>query len=193
MKNIFLLSLLCLTVSGVFAQTDLIGSFNSTHSGRSAVLSVSKTFNFKNEFGVGLRYNINTASQPDDQNHVYYKRLYASNFGQHLGFQAFYNRYVFDQWEHVRPFVFYDLQLAYADARNISENGTHIHGPYTWLEQCVGIGLKVPLSGKVHLYQKIGGGASMMFGEGLNATGDVTMDWEFGGIIQVGLVYRLGE
>jgi hypothetical protein len=33
----------------------------------------------------------------------------------------------------------------------------------------------------------------MMFGEGLNATGDVTMDWEFGGIIQVGLVYRLGE
>ena len=59
MKKIICLGILMGIYLGVYAQTDIFAGYNSTHSGRSVTLVVSKTIKNRHEFGGGLRFNIN--------------------------------------------------------------------------------------------------------------------------------------
>jgi hypothetical protein len=195
-----------LYVTTLSAQTELATTFNSTHSGRNIALSISKTYSSKNEFGGGIRYNLGMIAMPDDQNNVYYKRLYPSTFYQQWGLTGFYHRHILNKWENIKPFLFYDLQTSYSTTRKrdflpytYDINGDvlykeHINrfGPFLWIEQCVGFGFKVDLPGNFFITEKIGAGVSFMIGkdERLFSTLDNSLAWEFGGLINVGIGYR---
>ena len=190
MRIIIILLIISQCFSGL-AQTELVSAFNSTASGRNATISVSKTNN-KHEFGAGLRYNIGMIAMPDDQEHIYYKRLYPSNFGQHFGLQTFYNYKILNNWEDLNPFLFFDLQGTFSTTRNRSYGNYEARnfGPFTWLEQYLGIGFKVDLPRNFFLTQKIGAGGMLIFG-----SEDILLKekaaWEFGGILSVGIGYRI--
>ena len=189
MKTIFLFFTL-LIASSLSAQVELTTAFNSTLSGRNVALTISKT-NDKHEFGGGIRYNIGMLAMPDDQGNLYYKRLYPSTFGQHFGVQGFYHHYILNHWEHINPFVFYDVQVAYSTTRNkdcYSEN-TARFGPFTWVEQTVGVGFKVDLANQFFISQKIGIGGGLIFGTDKQLL-KTSAAWEFGGLINVGIGYR---
>ncbi|HNW68897.1 MAG TPA: hypothetical protein PKI01_00730 [Bacteroidales bacterium] len=206
MKKIF-----CLIVSfglllNLQAQTQIFSGFNSTHSGRSITLVVSKTFANRHEFGGGLRFNINKLAHPDDQNNVYLKRLYATKPLHYFGIETFYHFYFFKKWAHVKPFVFYDLQATYSTTRNrmflpytYTTNGIVLYkeyielfGPFTWVEQNIGLGFKVDLFNNFFLHEKIGLGTAFILGYDdmlLNKTFN-WFAWEFSPLLNVGIGYR---
>ena len=202
--NLFLLFLFSTFILN--AQIELTSSFNSTHSGRNVTIALSRTINNKHEFGGGFRFNINKLEMSDDQNNVYKKRLYASTFMQHLGVVGFYHFHVFRNWEHVKPFLFYDLQATYSTTRNrdflpymYDTNGDVLYkeyvnrfGPFTWIDQNIGVGFKADLPGQFFITQKIGFGTSFILGKEERLL-DKYFDWftwEFGGLINVGIGYR---
>jgi len=205
----FLIFVTVLTVSiKLSAQTVLFATFNSTHSGRNISGGISKTIKDKYEFGVGVRYNINKWAHPDDQGNLYLKRLYATKVYHHFGIEAFFHHKILPNWEDVSPFIFYDLQISYSTTRNrdylpytydingdvLYKKYIEIHGPFIWLEQCIGIGFNAKLINNLYLTQKIGGGTSFIIGkdEMLLGTYD-KFEWEFAGLIQVGLIYRINN
>lgn len=189
MRTIIFLLITLLSFSSL-AQTELVSAFNSTTSGRNASLTISKTKN-KHELGAGLRYNIGMLAMPDDQGNLYYKRLYPSTFGQHFGVQTFYNYHILENWEHLKPFLFFDLQGTYSTTRNtdFSPAITRRFGPFIWLEQYIGVGLKVDLPKNFFITQKIGAGGILIFGSDEILLKEKAA-WEFGGILNIGIGYR---
>jgi hypothetical protein len=202
----------CLIIPHFFAlnaQLNLSLSFNSIDSGRNIALAISKTFNSKNEFGGGVKFNISKLAHNDDQNNVYKKRLYPTEFIHHLGITGFYHRFIITNWEHVKPFIFYDLQVAYSTTRNrmllpytYDNNGDvlykeHIEffGPFTWVEQNIGIGFKIKLFDSWFIQQKIGFGTSFILGydEMLLNKYFNWFEWEFGYLIHVGIGYKFRQ
>lgn len=188
-----------------FSQSDIGFVFNSTHSGRNVALSYSKTIS-KNEFGLGLRYNINRITHSDDQNKSYMKRLYATKPYQYFGIDLFYHRSILN-WTNIKPYLVYDLQVTHSTSRNrmflpcdYDNDGNALYrevieyfGPYTWLEQNIGIGFKENLFSNLYLTQKIGAGTSFIMGYDNKRLNRIFnwFEWEFGYLIQVGLIYRI--
>lgn len=205
MKN-FLLILFVITANTTFAQTDIISIYNSTHSGRSIVLIGSKSLKETHEIGIGIRYNINKLAHNDDQNNVFLKRQYAMNFIQHWGLEAFYHHYFFKDLKFTKPFLFYDIQVSYSETRNrmflpaledeelglLYKEVIDFFGPFIWIEQCIGIGIKTKITERLLLSQKIGFGTSFILGKDEQLLGTYDkFEWEFAGLIQAGLVYRI--
>jgi len=208
-KNKLILLLLCLSTSYVFAQTDIVVAYNSNHSGRNASLTASKFLSGRHELGFGLRFNFNKFAHPDDQNNTFKKRLYATKPLHHLGLEGFYHLYLFSKLKNIKPFIFYDMQITHSPTRNRSllpysslSDGTvlykeHINnfGPFTWLEQNIGIGFRANITSNCFIQQKIGYGTSFIMGYDDMLLGKIFnwFDWEFGYLINVGIGYRLGE
>ncbi|MFV0390765.1 MAG: hypothetical protein ACK5KP_02600 [Paludibacteraceae bacterium] len=180
-------------------------AYNDTHSGRSIALTMSKTYNQKNEFGLGIRYNINKVAHDDDQMNVFWNRLYAANFLQHWGVETYYHRYIIPEWECTKPYLFYDMQLSYSETKNrmylpVMDHPEHgklykkkieRFGPYTWIEQTIGAGLKSKLTERLYINQKIGAGVIFIMGNDEKLVPvPYGFHWEFAGIYQVGLTYR---
>lgn len=201
-----LFTLLLFIAMTINAQTELSSAFNSTHSGRNVTFVISKTYNARHELGGGIRFNINKLEMSDDQNKVYMKRLYATRFYHHLGIEGFYHYHIFRNWEHVKPFLFYDVQATYSTSRkrdflphSYDYNGDilykeHVNrfGPFTWIEQNVGFGFKADLPGRFFITQKIGAGTSFILGKEKRLLSKYFdwFEWEFGGLINVGIGYR---
>lgn len=203
-KKIF--TLLCIAIGIVgYSQSAIVGAFNTTFSGRNVNLMYSKQIN-KNEFAIGLRYNINKLAHPDDQFNVFLKRLYATKFPHYWGISFFYNRYVIDKWDCVKPFLFYNLQATYSTTRNraflpvgtdtngdfLYKESIKIFGPFTWIEQTVGFGIKVNINEKFFLTQKIGAGVAFILGKDEHRISTYDkFNWEFAGLIYTGIGYKL--
>ncbi len=191
------------------AQDDLIFAFNSTTSGRNVAFGYSKTINGTNEIGAMLRVNINKLAHPDDQNNVYFKRLYATEFIHFFGIETFYHKSFLNNWKCIKPFAFYDLQFTYSTTRNrdflpytYDSNGDVLYkeyidffGPFFWMENNIGIGFKAKLTKSFYLVQKAGVGITLIFGEDkrLPQTTFQRFQWEFGYLLSVGIIYRLKE
>jgi hypothetical protein len=188
----------------VKAQSDLTASFNSNYSGINLTIDFSKTYRHKNEIGAGLRFNINQKGGINEGSHIFYKNLYSESVSQHFGFHAFYHRYLNQAPDCLFPFMFYDFQFSHSPTRNyffqqiansntfqkITEN----FGPFFWIEQYVGLGLKIKLNNRLFLMQKIGGGAAFIIGKDskLPATYD-KLNIELAGIVQAGLIFRINS
>ena len=191
-----------------FGQIDLFAVYNSTHSGINYTFSLSKRIN-NNEYGLGVRYNVNRMRHPDNENNVYLKRQYATKPIQHWGAELFYHRYILSSFENIQPFIFYDNQLSYSTTRAKSfiavgedQDGNLLyrsfidyHGAFTWVEQNIGIGFKAQLKNNWFLTQKIGVGTSFIIGQDTYDSSILilkrNLEWEFGYLVQVGLIYRL--
>ena len=176
-KTIYIIALIFLTLT-VKAQTKGSVSYSSTFSGRNISLSLSKTY-LKYELGIGIRCNVNRRKHNDDQSYAFKNRLYAENALQHFGITGFYHRMIFSEWKDIKPFLFYNIQTSYAQTRNedyvyvgtdsrgfeyYNLVGNH-YGPFFWLEQYVGVGFKINLTGNFYMTQQIGVGPSLIIGE----------------------------
>lgn len=206
MKRLLLITILFVFIIKINAQTQFFTGFNSTHSGKSITLVMSKTINDRHEFGGGLRFNINSLKHPDDQMNVYLKRLYATKPLHYFGVDAFYHVYFFKKWAHVKPFIFYDLQATYSTTRNsiytpyiydsivgdLFKHYIDYYGPFTWVEQNIGLGFKVDLFNNFFIHEKIGFGTAFILGYD-----DMLLNkmfkwfaWEFSPLLNVGIGYR---
>ncbi len=210
MKSLIIVgSLLLLNSHYLNAQNEIWTGFNSTMAGRSVIINYTHQLNDKNSFGAGLRFNINQLAHNDDQNKSYYKRLYATKPIHYIGICAYYNRNFLNKWEHIKPFLFYDLQTTYSTTRNrmllpytYDSNGDvlykeyiEIFGPFTWVEQNIGIGFKADIIGNLYLIQKLGIGTTFILGYDKKRLDKYFnwFAWEFGYLFNVGIGYRFDQ
>jgi len=210
MKTILSTILLSVFANNLLAQTSLQASFNSTFSGRNVSLVYSKSIKDKHELGAGIRinlYNLNGhLAHTDDQNNVYKKRLHMTEPLHYFGFAGFYHRNIFRNWNSLKPFLFYDLQVTYSTTRNrillpytYDTNGDLLYkeyieffGPFTWVEQHIGVGFNANLFNNFYLTQKIGFGSTFILGYDKKLL-DKYFDWfawNFSGLLNVGIGYR---
>ena len=207
MRNAFIVLLLNIFTNIAFCQDEIAVSFNSTYAGRNISLDIANTKS-KNEFGVGIRVNINKLAHNDDQNKSYYKRLYATELYHFGGLHFFYNRMVFTDLKNISPFLFYDMQATFSTTRNrmflpygydtdgaaLYKEVIEIFGPYGWIEQTVGIGIKTKIFNNFYLNQKIGFGTCILLGYDKKRLDRYYnwFGWEFGAILNIGLIYKFG-
>ena len=192
-----------------FAQNAATISFNTSTLRESLVIGYSRTIHQTHEIEFGVRYHLNSLIMPDDQESIYYRRMYASNLVQHFGLQLGYNWYFLPRLEHLKPFVFYELQAAYSTTRNhgygytyyINEGTSQLEeylesfGPFLWLQNTIGVGFKVNIWKSFYLFEKIGFNATQIIGNDEKLVPDPiqlskSMVNEFGYLISVGFGYR---
>lgn len=210
MKSLIIIGfLLLLNVNYLNAQNEIWTGFNSTMAGRSLILNYTYQLNDKNSWGVGLRFNINKLAHNDDQNKSYYKRLYATEPIHYLGLCTYYHRAFLNTLEHIKPFLFYDFQATYSTTRNrmllpytydlngdvLYKEYIEIFGPYTWIEQNIGIGFKAEIVGNLFLIQRLGIGTTFILGYDKKRLDKYFnwFAWEFGYIFNVGIGYRFDK
>lgn len=205
-REILMFGFLIFSPFRVFSQNELAVTYNSTHSGRNIAFTYSKTFFEKHEFGGGLKYNINRFAHSDDQMNVFYKRLYATEPIHHLGAEFFYNWHFSNNWHCVRPFLFYDSGFAYSTTMNrmylpiaYDEEGAVLYrkyleyfGPFTWVEQSLGIGFKANVYSSIYLIQRVGFSGNFMIGydKKIPFRNYRKFEFEFGFLLSFGLAYR---
>lgn len=200
MKNI-LLVLFVLFSQEVFSQLDLIASFNSVDIGRNLSMNIKKDIK-KHSFLFGVKYNINKIVH-DNQNNVFRKRFYATDWQEHIGFTLGYQYNFLLKSSPLKPFAFYDFQFTNSHTRNLMYlpydydiNGDVLYkqyleffGPTIALEHNIGLGFNIKITNRLFLYQKIGAGIVTFHNIDKNIVG--SGNWEFGYIISVGLGYQL--
>jgi hypothetical protein len=185
-------------------------SFNTSTLREGVIVGYSRTIHQNHEIEVGLRIHINRLAMPDDQESIYYRRMYASNFAQHFGAQLGYNWYFLPCLNHLKPFVFYELQAAYSTTRNHGygwtyngndgnyipiEEYTESFGPFLWLQNTIGVGFKVEIWKSFYLFEKIGFNATQIIGNDEKLMPDPfqKFPWlvnEFGYMVMAGVGYR---
>lgn len=204
MKKLFICILLLVFTVLVNAQGELMTYFNDSHTGINQSLVYTKMFRNKYEVGGGLKINFNRYAHPDNQQKIFYKRLYATKPIHSFGGEAFVNRYLFEELDRLKPFIFYNIRLSYSTTRNIgfspytySEKKELLYkrydtnfGPFTWLEQYIGFGYKIDILKSVYFLQKVGFGVDIMFGKDEQLVIDMVPTWEFCYIHSFGLGYR---
>ncbi len=214
-KNITTSIILSVFSLSLYSQ-DLGINYNSTGAGRNITINYTKNINH-NAISIGIGYNINSIRQPDDEANIYYKRLYATKPVQYLNCNLSYQHDIFYNLKNIHPFVFYDLQIKYSTTRSsmylpydydstylntanpedgiLYKNYIAYFGPYTWIENSIGIGFKVDITDRFYLQQRIGAGIHFIYGygSGKNLVVKRKTDWEFMGLLNVGIVYRLKE
>ncbi len=185
-------------------------NFYSTGSGRNITAAYSKEVN-KSIYGIGLGYNIGRIKQPDDQNNIFYKRLYPTQPIHYLNFNAYYNYIFYDQMKCIKPMLFYDLQMKYSTTRSsmyiihkydstltsdnpnenlLYRNFIEYFGPYLWVENSIGFGFKIDITDKIYLKEKTGLGLVLIFGEDKRLPLS-NPEWEFYGLINIGLGVKI--
>lgn len=181
----YLIVMLFILNTGNLLSQNIELGFYSTGAGRNLTASFSKKFD-KTELGVGLGFNINSIKQPDDQDKIYHKRLYATKAVHYLNFNAYYDYYFYNKWNCIKPLIFYDFQLKYSTTRTsmyiphdydstiVSDdpadkilyvNRVEYFGPFLWIENSIGLGYKVDITDKIYLKQKLGLGIQLIFGD----------------------------
>lgn len=209
-KYILSFAISLVLISEIKAQSSVALGFNSTGGGR-GITGVYYSQKDKNELGIGLRFNINYSHNLDDQSKVFYKRIYALKPIHRFGLSASLQRYIFTNYKITSFFAFYNVQATYAMAKNhqfrmsdsdslgiLYTNKELYLGPFTWVEQNLGIGHKMQLTDKVYLIQKLGFGTMFIIGREKTAVldNDITkhyfkrFSWEFGYLFNTGLGYN---
>jgi len=65
-------------------------------------------------------------------------------------------------------------------------------GPFTWIEQTIGIGFKVDIAGSFFITERAGVGVSFMLGDDIKLPQMLPKkyEWEFGFLCSAGIGYR---
>lgn len=191
-------------------------NYNSTGAGRNITVNYAKNFSHKT-ISVGVGYNINSIRQTDDEANIYYKRLYATKPLYHININLSYYHDIFYNLKHIKPFIFYDLQIKYSTTRSsmylpYSYDSTYLNtsnpdegimykketpyfGPFTWFENSIGVGFKVDITDRFYLQQRFGAGIYLIYGygSGKDLVLKRKMEWEFMGLLNIGIFYRLNK
>ncbi len=209
MKKYLFIILIIVFSANMYAQNiDL--NYYSTGAGKNLTATFSKDFG-RSEFGIGLGCNIGSIRQPDDQDYIYYKRLFPTKPIHYFNFNAFYDYQFFSDWTCLKPLLFYDFQLKYSTTRtsmyipysfdpwipgdNPDEKILYInrikyYGPFLWVENSIGLGFKVDITEKIFLKQRMGLGIHFIIGED-NRLPDPSPVLEFYEFVNIGLGIKL--
>jgi hypothetical protein len=215
MKNLIRTTILLVAFSGLLqsatAQTRVYPVFNSVISGRSINLLASTQIKNRHEFGGGLRININKYAHNDDQYNIFKKRMYATKFLHYFGLEGFYHIHFLQTLPHIGLFAFYDIQVCYSTTGNrmpqfevdpITGECKHDEyfrhfGPFTWIEQNIGIGFTIDIWKNIFITQRLGVGVNFILGKDkpFSETKDYYLvknpfEFEFGYLLSVGIGYR---
>ncbi len=163
------------------------------------------------EFGIGLGCNINSIKQPDDQNNIFYKRLFATDIVHFLNLNLFYNQYVFNKFDQFKPYIFYDFQMKYSTTRTsmyiidridstiissdpadqyLYRNYIEYFGPFLWIENTLGIGMKIMINEHFFITQKFGIGVHFIIGDEPKLFKQ-NFEWEFHDFFSFSIGYKL--
>ena len=211
MKNVILIFTFSLFLQSAMAQIRVVPVFNSTHSGRSINVLASGQIKNRHELGGGLRFNINKYAHNDDQRNIFKKRMWATKPLHYFGIEGFYQVHLFQKLPHIDIFAFYNIQLTYSTVRNRHERfytdivtgepylreHNAIFGPFTWIEQNIGIGFTVDIWNNIFFTQRLGGGINLILGRD-KPFSETKRDYlvksrctyEFGYLLSVGIGYR---
>lgn len=211
MKYIILFTLTTLISITLSAQNKNIGlQHYSTGAGENLTATLSKIKD-KNELGFGVGFNINSIRQPDDEANIYYKRLYATKPIHFLNFNIFYQKDIFTSITKIKTFIVYDLQIKHSTTRSsmyipfdydstlvindpeegiLYRNYIEYFGPFTWVENSIGIGINIDITDKLSLIQKIGGGIYFIFGDEPKLV-KYSPEWEFMYFYNMGITYKI--
>lgn len=203
MKNTILIIIFAFFLQSITSQTRIIADFNSVMSGRSINILASRQVKNRHEFGGGLRININKFAHNDDQDNIFKKRMYATKPLHYFGIEGFYQVHIFQKLKHIDLFAFYDIQVCYSTTgyRDRSrydyakgEFTMRYFGPFTWIEQNVGIGFTVDIWNNIFLIQRLGGGACFILGKDTPPDENKnyylvknSFEWGFGYLFSVGV------
>jgi len=193
----------------LFSQNEVVGNFNSCHSGRT--LDIVLNHNFKNEFklGVGVLFNLNNLQFPDNQSNVFKKRLHSQTFFQHIGLHVIYIKPLYKSKRGVEFDLFYNLQIKRASTKSaaftpllnpdLNPNFLLIEsnlnfGPFLWLQNSIGIALEYNLWKQFYLNQKLGFGLEFIHGKIDNLyLGPNNWTWVFAKQFNLGIVYKFSK
>lgn len=193
-----------------FSQQAVTLNFNTSTLREGLVIGYAKSFGDNHKVELGLRYQINNKAMPDDQEHIYYKRIYATSGIQHFGIQFGYSWFFAPNLVHLNPFLFYDCQLAYSTTRNHGYGWTYYYdegslipieeytvsfGPFHWIQNTIGIGCEVDIWKSYYLFEKIGFNSTLIIGNDENLVPDPfqSFSWgvnEFGYLVCFGIGRR---
>ena len=208
MKHLFFLIIAFFCFNGNAQNINLI--YYSTGAAKNVTLAYSKEWK-TTEFGIGLGCNINSIKQPDDQSNIYYKRLFATDIVHFLNLNLFYNQYVFNKFDQFKPFFFYDFQIKNSTTRSsmycpyamdttiITSNPEdpilyrkyiEYFGPFLWIENTIGIGMKVMINQHFFITQKIGLGVHFIIGDDPKLFKQ-NFEWEFHDFFSFSIGYKL--
>jgi hypothetical protein len=183
-------------IQSLTSQVRVAADFNSVISGRSINVLASGQVKNRHEFGGGLRININKYIHNDDQNNFFKKRMYATKPLHYFGLEGFYQVHIFQKLKQIDLFAFYDIQLSYSTTGNrfnpYYDDMVHF-GPFTWIEQNIGIGFTVDIWNNIFFIQRLGGGTNFILGEHHDKNNDLpktSFTNEFGYLLSAGIGYR---
>jgi hypothetical protein len=195
-KKTLLFIILVGLIQSLTSQVRVATDFNSVISGRSINVLASGQLKNRHEFGGGLRININKYTHNDDQNNFFKKRMYATKPLHYFGIEGFYQVHIFQKLKYIDLFAFYDIQLSYSTTGNrfnpFYDEMLHF-GPFTWIEQNIGIGFTVDIWNNIFFIQRLGGGVNFILGE--DKKNDhylmkTPFTNEFGYLLSAGIGYR---
>ena len=189
------------TITKLFAQDEITLAYNSVHIGRNVSLAYYRNIK-QHAIIAGIKYQINSLIQ-DNQNEIFKKRFYATDFYEHWGFVVGY-RYTLKRINFVKPFIFYEMQLTNSHTRNefvfpvgVDQNGIVYYtkdivyqGPTFALDNYVGFGLNIPIFGFLSITQKIGFGGVFYFKTDPSYVLVNNRSQEFGYILSLGFSYN---
>ena len=198
---ILLVVILNMTIKKTEAQSNISLVYNSVHIGQNIALNYSQAFG-KHSILVGIKYNLNRIVQ-DNQNEIFKKRFYATNFIEHWGLALGYN-YTFRKVGAIEPYVFYELQYTNSHTRNEfvfpveeDQDGKVYYtidlvflGPTTALENYIGVGIIIPVLDNLLITQKVGFGVSVFLDTDPSLVYTNNMFWEMGYMLSAGIAYR---
>lgn len=193
----------------LFSQNEVVGNFNSCHSGRT--LDVFFNHNFRNDYklGIGILFNLNNQRIPDNQNNVFKKRLYSETFFQHIGLHFIYIKPIYRKWKNFEFDLFYNLQIkramtsstAFIPLLNPDLNPNFLliesklkFGPFLWIQNTIGIAIEYNLWKEFYLNQKLGFGLEFIHGKIDNLyLGPNNWTWVFAKQFNLGIVYKFSK
>lgn len=209
MKKYLFIILIIVFSANMYAQNiDL--NYYSTGAGKNITATFSKDFD-RSEFGIGLGCNIGRIKQTDDQDNIFYKRLFPTKPIHYLNFNAYYDYNFKSKWDCFKPLLFFDFQLKYSTTRTsmydiydydptipgdspedyiLYDNVVEYFGPFFWAENSIGLGFKVDITEKIFLKQRMGLGIHFIIGED-NRLPDPSPVLEFYEFVNIGLGIKL--
>ena len=199
-RNVFFTIVAIFAIQLGYAQVPITVDFNSTNTGRSINVLVSKQFGGRHELGGGIRFNINKRVANDDQHCIFRKRMFATKPLHYFGIEGFYQIHFLQSLEHLDLFAFYDIQYCYSTNIMTPDPAyaNYIYaGPYHWLEHNIGIGFTVNIWKNLFFTQRLGGGGFLVLGKGDNNANAILLEqylhpcsFEFGYLFSTGIGYR---
>ena len=179
-----------------YGQLNIGVSYNSTPVGTNIMLNAGEKIK-NHEFGVGLGFNIKRKLNYPG----HYENIYPSQTLHYLNLNAYYQRFIFNQWEGISPFLLYDMQAKRSTSQTRfyqTADPISVLGPFTYIENSIGIGFEANISGNWFLRQKFGLSLAFIFGKNEKYT--PYANWNdplFAGyvntLLNTGVFYRFSE